>query len=65
MQVVPEQQPDQRAALDGDTALTRLEREGRFTPPASEATPWPAQPAGPAYSDSEIDLLLDDMRGDH
>ena len=50
---------------DQDTALARLEREGRYTPPASEPAPWPRDPGGPAYAETEVDALLDEMRGDH
>lgn len=50
---------------DRDTVLARLEREGRYTPPASEPAPWPHHPGGPAYTGSEADALLDEMRGDH
>ena len=50
---------------DSDTALTRLEREGRYTPPAPEPAPWPRHPGGRAYTPAEADALLDEMRGDH
>ncbi|MGL5819084.1 MAG: hypothetical protein ACRCYR_16080 [Phycicoccus sp.] len=50
---------------DLDTALDRLEREGRYTPPAAEPAPWPRRPGGPAYTDADVDALLDEMRGDH
>lgn len=50
---------------DPDTALARLEREGRYTPPASEPAPWPRSPGGRAYTAAEADALLDEMRGDH
>lgn len=53
------------AVRDSDTALARLEREGRYTPPASEPAPWPPHPGGPAYTGAEADALLDEMRGDH
>ncbi|WP_026818352.1 type II toxin-antitoxin system Phd/YefM family antitoxin [Arthrobacter castelli] len=53
------------AVRESDTALARLEREGRYTPPASEPAPWPAAPGGPAYSTDEADALFDEMRGDH
>lgn len=49
---------------DQDTALARLEREGRYTPPASEPAPWPRHAGGPAYTEAEADALLDEMRGD-
>lgn len=48
-----------------DTALARLERDGRYTPPSSTPTPWPTHPGGPTYSDSEARALLDEMRGSH
>lgn len=48
-----------------DTALSRLEREGRYAPPASTPTPWPSSPTGPAYTDAQIDALLDQMHGSH
>ncbi|MDN5726174.1 MAG: hypothetical protein L0G99_09630 [Propionibacteriales bacterium] len=50
---------------DQDTVLSRREREGRYTPPVSTPTPWPKDPAGPAYSDAQLDALLDEMRGGH
>lgn len=50
---------------DQDTALVRLEREGRYTPPASTPAPWPSRPGGRAYSDVQIGALLDEMHGDH
>jgi len=53
------------AVRDQDTALARLEREGRYTPPASEPAPWPRHPGGTAYTEAEVDALLDEMRGDH
>ncbi|TWP36657.1 type II toxin-antitoxin system prevent-host-death family antitoxin [Leekyejoonella antrihumi] len=48
-----------------ETALARLEREGRYTPPASEPAPWPASPGGPKYAPDEAEALIDEMRGDH
>lgn len=53
------------AVRDHDTVLARLEREGRYTPPASDPVPWPARPGGPAYTAAEAEALLDEMRGDH
>ncbi|UNX55651.1 type II toxin-antitoxin system prevent-host-death family antitoxin [Georgenia sp. TF02-10] len=53
------------AVRDLDTALVRLEREGRYTPPASEPAPWPSRPGGPPYTGTQADALLDEMRGDH
>ncbi|THJ66073.1 type II toxin-antitoxin system prevent-host-death family antitoxin [Arthrobacter echini] len=49
---------------DQDSGLVRLEREGRYVPPATTPTPWPNRPGGPAYIDSQVDALLDEMRGD-
>lgn len=50
---------------DSDTTLERLEREGRYTPPAAEPATWPTVPGGPTYTSAEVDALLDDLRGDH
>lgn len=50
----------------GHTApLVRMERDGRYTPPASVPTPWPSDPGGPRYTDTEVGALLDEMHGDH
>ncbi len=48
-----------------ENPLARLEKEGRYTPPTSQPTPWPKRPGGPRYSESEVTALLDEMRGDH
>lgn len=48
-----------------ETALTRLEREGYYTPPTTDPAPWPSQPSGPKYSEAQIEELLSEMRGDH
>lgn len=53
------------AVRDEDTALSRLEREGRYTPPSAHPAPWPHRPGGPAYTSAEADALIDEMRGDH
>ncbi len=53
------------AFREPDTALARLEREGRYAAPAAEPAPWPRHPGGPAYSTAEADALLDEIRGDH
>ncbi|WP_164860131.1 type II toxin-antitoxin system Phd/YefM family antitoxin [Actinomyces wuliandei] len=45
--------------------LTRLEREGRYTPPAPDPAPWPAHPGGPGYTEEEADALLHELCGDH
>ena len=50
---------------DVDTALVRLEREGRYTPPVPDPAPWPTTPGGPEYTTDEVDALIDDLRGDH
>lgn len=49
---------------DQDTPLDRLEREGRYTPPAPTPTPWPSHPGGRTYTSAETDALLDDVRGE-
>lgn len=53
------------AVRDQDSTLQRLEREGRYTPPAPTPTPWPATPGGPSYTESQLAALLDEMRGEH
>ncbi len=45
--------------------LARLEREGRYVPPASRPAPWPSSPTGRVYTDTEVEALLDEMRGEH
>lgn len=50
---------------DEDATLARMERDGRFTPPAAVPTPWPDQPGGPAYTDAQVDALLDELHGEH
>lgn len=49
----------------GESPLARMELEGSYTPPVPGPAPWPAHPGGPAYTDTEADALLDDMRGEH
>lgn len=53
------------AVRDGESALQRLEREGRYTPPASIPAPWPTGPGGPPYTDAQVDAVLEETRGDH
>lgn len=48
-----------------DAPLVRMERDGRYTPPASTPAPWPSHPGGSRYTDSEVEALLDEMSGDH
>lgn len=48
-----------------DAPLVRMERDGRYTRPASTPAPWPSHPGGPTYTDTEVEALLDDMHGDH
>lgn len=50
---------------ESDTTLARWEREGRYTPPSVEPTPWPVAPGGPTYAADDVDAMLDEMRGDH
>lgn len=47
-----------------DTALDRLQRQGRYTPPATQPTPWPTRAGGPAYTSGEVDALLADLRNE-
>lgn len=53
------------AVREQETGLARLEREGRYTPPSPTPTPWPDQPGGPAYTDAQVNALLDEMHGNH
>lgn len=53
------------AYQDPDSGLARLEREGRYTPPAASPAPWPEHPGGPRYTDAQTEALLDEMKGDH
>lgn len=53
------------AVREADTALARLQREGRYTPPAASPAPWPETSAGPKYTSDEADALLDELRGEH
>ena len=48
-----------------DAPLVRMERDRRYTPPASVPTPWPQHPGGPRYTAAEVEALLDEMRGGH
>lgn len=48
-----------------DVPLVRMERDGRYIPPALAPTPWPASPGGPKYTDAEVNALLDEIHGDH
>lgn len=50
---------------DRDTTLARLERGGRYTPPAAQPAPWPSAPGGPTYTAREAEDLLREMRGEH
>ncbi|WP_372699163.1 type II toxin-antitoxin system prevent-host-death family antitoxin [Arthrobacter sp. JSM 101049] len=53
------------AVRESDTTLARLEREGRYTPPARQPRPWPETAGGRAYTAAEADALIDETRGDH
>ncbi|KYH46016.1 hypothetical protein [Branchiibius sp. NY16-3462-2] len=53
-----------RAFRDGDARLSGLEREGRYTPAASDPAPWSTDP-DPVYTSDQLDELLSQMRGDH
>lgn len=52
------------SAWDDENVLAKLERAGRFTPARSTPAPWPSRVGGPAYTTSEADALLAEMRGD-
>ena len=52
------------AYRDDSIVLTRLERQGRYTPPSDNPAPWPSHPGGVKYSAVDIEELLDEMRGD-
>jgi prevent-host-death family protein len=45
--------------------LDRLQREGRYTPPATRPTDWPDHGAGAVITSARVDELLDETRGDH
>ena len=53
------------SAREPEDVLGRLQRQGRFTPARSTPSPWPSRVGGPAYTSSEADALLAEMRGDH
>lgn len=53
------------SARDEESALERLERQGRFTPARSTPAPWPSRPGGPACTSGAADALLDEMRAEH
>lgn len=53
------------AAHESESVLTKWEREGRYVPPSTEPAPWPEAAGGPHYSSSDIDELLEQMRGEH
>ncbi|AXK46647.1 type II toxin-antitoxin system Phd/YefM family antitoxin [Brachybacterium saurashtrense] len=48
-----------------ETALSRLERAGRYAPPSTTPAPWPAPSAEPTYTLEAVDALLDETRGEH
>ncbi|PRY56659.1 antitoxin (DNA-binding transcriptional repressor) of toxin-antitoxin stability system [Knoellia remsis] len=50
---------------EAESTLSRLEREGLYTPPAAEASPWPRRALGRRYSEAELGDLLAEMREDH
>ncbi len=53
------------AVTQADSALARLEREGRYTAPQTEPTPWATDADAPAYTSDQVDALIDELRGDH
>jgi len=48
-----------------DAPLARMERDGRYTPPASTPAPWASHPGGSRYTEPEVEALLAEMQGDH
>ncbi|NKE09831.1 MULTISPECIES: type II toxin-antitoxin system Phd/YefM family antitoxin [Kocuria] len=48
-----------------DDSLARAQRQGRYTPPVLKQVPWPEVVGGPRYESGDVDLLLDQMKGDH
>lgn len=48
-----------------ESSLDRLERDGVYVPASRHPSPWPDQPGGPAYTDQDVDALLDEIRGEH
>jgi len=48
-----------------ESPLGHLEREGSYTPAAAASTPWQTQPDSPKFSSADVDVLLDEVRGDH
>lgn len=48
-----------------DDPLARAERQGRYTPPASNRVPWPTEVGGPRYRSEDVDELLEQMKGEH
>lgn len=53
------------AFRDQDAPLARMEREGRYVPPAAKPAPWPSHVGGPKHTHAEAETLLDEMKGDH
>lgn len=48
-----------------DDALSRAERQGRYTAPAAKPVAWPEVVGGPRYEPGDLDALLDEMKGEH
>ncbi|MBS9534697.1 type II toxin-antitoxin system prevent-host-death family antitoxin [Mycobacterium sp. M1] len=53
------------AFRDHSSRLARLEREGRYSPPSPDPTPWPSLPGGRPYTNAQVEALLGEMSGDH
>lgn len=47
-----------------ESALHRWERDGLYTAPSPHPVPWEEAPTGRAYSSSEVDELLEEVRGE-
>lgn len=50
---------------DQGSPLARMEREGRYTPPAQSPASWPRRPEKSRYTNTQVEALLNEMRGDH
>lgn len=44
--------------------LAQMARDGRYSPPPPEPSPWSTGRDTRTYTDSEVDALLDETRGD-
>lgn len=47
-----------------ESALERLERQGRYIPPLADPAPWRDQPSGARLTSTAFDAVLHGIRGD-